>query len=762
MAVDMSTLKAYTSEELLAQIRTLQDELDRRRLSPSPHLPSNQAGDPHQLSLSESEQRYYSLYENNPSMYFTLSPDGGVLSVNRFGAEQLGYTQEELLGQSVLCVFDPADHATVLQQLTICTHSPSQTFSWEIGKVRKNGSRLWVKERARCVLDHRGRTTVLIVCEDITDRKQAEAVLQESERRLRLIVDSEPECVTIVRPDGLLQTINPAGLAMIEAASEAEVCGRPVLPLIHPDDRHAFERFHSAACAGQITTLCFRICGIHGKERLVESHAVPLRDNHGTVTGVLSVTRDITEQRRTEQALRNSEARLNFLLSHSPVVIYTAATTGDYDATFVSANVVDQLGYEPQDFTSTPRFWADRVHPDDRDRIFGSLSTLFAQGAHALEYRFLNKQGAYRWMRDELILIRDHVGNPVEILGSWFDITERKLAEDALRASEDRLRRFVAEAPVGLVILDNQRRVFTANKAFCKLTGYAEQDLIGHTYDLYTHPDDLSKNLALTDGFYQGIHSGYSLEKRYVRKSGDTIWVSIKATGIELPNQPGPLLLASVQDITARRQASQERERFSQDLHDNILQSLYAVGMQLEASKLTFGKAPRKSKSYTAQAIDQLNRLVIDVRQFIALLKQQTSPAMDFGQALRQLVASFSPAGETGTELDIKDTVIAKITAEQGEQLLNIAREALSNSIRHAQASHRWVRLSHTGRAVRMQICDDGIGFDPKRTRKLGHGLTNMAARAKRIRARFSLESRPRKGTMITIDLPTENRREHA
>jgi PAS domain S-box-containing protein len=307
-----------------------------------------------------------------------------------------------------------------------------------------------------------------------------------------------------------------------------------------------------------------------------------------------------------------------------------------------------------------------------------------------------------------------------------------------------------------LVILDGLRRVLTANKAFCELTGYDERDLIGHTYDLYTHPEDLPRNLALTDEFYRGERTSYTIEKRYVRKCGDIIWVSVKAAGIELPTHPGALLLAAVQDITERRRAAEERERFSQDLHDNILQSLYAVGMQLEASKLSFGRAPRKSKAYTVLAIEHLNHLVVEVRQFIALLRQETAPTLDFGQALRQLAASFSPGGETETELDIKDAVIAMITSEQGEQLLNIAREALSNSMRHARAEHRWVRLTRAGAAIRMQICDDGIGFDPKRKRKPGHGLANMAARAKRIHARFSLKSRPGQGTSITVDLPME------
>lgn len=711
-------------------------------------------------ALRESEQRYQSLYENNPSMYFTLSPEGRVLSVNRFGAEQLGYVQNELLGMSVLQVFDPTDHATVLAQLRTCVQNPFESFSWEIGKVRKDGSRLWVKERARCIVDHRGQTTVLIVCEDITERKQAEAVLQDSERRLRLIVDNEPECVKIVTPDGIVQTMNPAGVFMVEAASEAEVCGQSVFSLIHPDDCAAYTRFHEAVCAGQSGSLSFRIKGLRGTERVVESHAVPLRDQSGGVTSVLSVTRDITEQCHTEQALQESEARFRQIAETIEEVVWSADPAIGR-MLYISPAYERVWGRSCASLYEQPKSFLEAIHPEDRPAVLATLTVQQDGLPFTHEYRVVRPDGSVRWVWDRGFPVIDPATkHPTHYVGVALDITERKLAEEALRASELRLQRFVAEAPIGLVILDSQRRVLTANKAFCELTGYAEQDLIGHTDDLYTHPDDLTRTQSLTDEFQRSVHPIYGLEKRYVRKGGETIWVSVKGTGIELPNHTGPLLLAAVQDITERRRAAEERERFSQDLHDNILQSLYAVGLQLEASKLSFGKAPRKSKAYTTHAIEHLNRLVGDVRQFIALLRQETSSTFDFGQALRHLADSFSPAGETATELDIKDSALSMISSEQGEQLLNIAREALSNSLRHAQAAHRWVRLSQVPGAIRMQICDDGIGFNPTRKCKLGQGLANMKARAARIRARFSLDTSPRHGTAITIDLPMEDSHE--
>ncbi len=128
------------------------------------------------------KERYRALYEDNPSMYFTVDNAGTVLSVNHFGAEQLGYTVAELVGQPVLNVFYEEDRPGVLQQLETCLQHPQQVYHWEFRKVRKNGSWLWVKEHGRAVPDRRGHAVVLIVCEDIDEQKQAEAALRESEK----------------------------------------------------------------------------------------------------------------------------------------------------------------------------------------------------------------------------------------------------------------------------------------------------------------------------------------------------------------------------------------------------------------------------------------------------------------------------------------------------------------------------------------------------------------------------------------------------
>lgn len=124
--------------------------------------------------LRRSEEKYRTLYEKNPTMYFTVNTEGTVLSVNQFGAGQLGYTSDELIGNSVLNIFHEEDRPAVMIQLLTCLQKPDQISHWEFRKVRKDGTILWVKETARIMQDKEGTAVFLIVCEDISDQIHAQ------------------------------------------------------------------------------------------------------------------------------------------------------------------------------------------------------------------------------------------------------------------------------------------------------------------------------------------------------------------------------------------------------------------------------------------------------------------------------------------------------------------------------------------------------------------------------------------------------------
>ena len=172
-----------------------------------------------EIALRQSEERYRSLYDETPTMYFTLTPDGTVRSVNRFGADQLGYQAEEIIGRSVLDLFHEDDRKMVAAKLTECLETPGTVREWEFRKVRKDGQTIWVRDMARVGQSSTGETIVLVTCEDISDRKRMEDVLRQRERDLRVAVE-ERERISQDLHDGILQSLFAVGLALESAKSK--------------------------------------------------------------------------------------------------------------------------------------------------------------------------------------------------------------------------------------------------------------------------------------------------------------------------------------------------------------------------------------------------------------------------------------------------------------------------------------------------------------------------------------------------------------
>jgi two-component system NtrC family sensor kinase len=138
-----------------------------------------------------------------------------------------------------------------------------------------------------------------------------------------------------------------------------------------------------------------------------------------------------------QQRLANANARLEYLINNTPAIIYSSVPSGDFKMNFVSANASRVLGYDPEEMVTDPNFWFNHIHPDDIPNIFSSLAMVFVEGQRAYEYRFRASDGRYLWMHDTLRLIRDADGNPLEVIGSLTDITDRKTMEEALKQTDE-------------------------------------------------------------------------------------------------------------------------------------------------------------------------------------------------------------------------------------------------------------------------------------------------------------------------------------
>ena len=180
-----------------------------------------------------------------------------------------------------------------------------------------------------------------------------------------------------------------------------------------------------------------------------------------------------------------------------------------------------------------------------------------------------------------------------------------KRAEEELRDREEQFRQIFEEAPVGMAILDDRRRLMRVNQAYCRLVGYEETELIGQGYDLFTHPQDLPANVALTDEFYRGERTGYRLEKRYIRKDGDVVWVAVNATEFMLSAQRRRVVLAIVEDITDRKWAEEEL-RQSQALITSVVENLPNMIFVKDADDLKFVRFNKAGEALLGYSREEL------------------------------------------------------------------------------------------------------------------------------------------------------------
>ncbi len=154
----------------------------------------------------------------------------------------------------------------------------------------------------------------------------------------------------------------------------------------------------------------------------------------GFTLGMLKLRKQDLERRQAHEELKSTRNKLQRLLEASPSMVYTCEATGNFDATDISENIKSILGYDQEDFLS-PGFWAEHLHPDDAPLVFENIGQIFKKDRHSHQYRFRHKDGTWHWMDDDLSLVRDQNGEPLEMIGYWSDITERKQAEKALAES---------------------------------------------------------------------------------------------------------------------------------------------------------------------------------------------------------------------------------------------------------------------------------------------------------------------------------------
>jgi len=355
-----------------------------------------------------------------------------VIYLNPAFVKLFGYTLEELHAAGG----PPAIYTSKAEcEQIFASVNRGESWRGEVTMKTRSGRIIQIELRGDAIKDATGKVIgSLGIHTDITERKQAEESLQLRDRAIAassngiIIAD-------VTMANSPIIYANPA-LEQITGYSVAEVIGQNSSFLHDADlNQPGITEIHDAITQGKSCTVVLRNYRKDGTLFWNEISISPVYDVHGRFTHYIGIQSDITERKQAEVALLISQERLQYLLSSSPGVIYSCKIYGDHSITFMSENVVSMLGYEVEEFMENPNFWASHVHPEDLHQVFAATAKLIEQGQHSQEYRFLHKDGTYRWMYDQVKLVQDDAGNPLEIVGYWLDITERKQLEEELKAA---------------------------------------------------------------------------------------------------------------------------------------------------------------------------------------------------------------------------------------------------------------------------------------------------------------------------------------
>jgi diguanylate cyclase (GGDEF)-like protein/PAS domain S-box-containing protein len=513
-----------------------------------------------------SENRYRDLMAKAPIGQAVYALDGRLVEINEAGAAQVGYTPEEMVGMRAIDLLALHDRPLLAEPMAELLDGRRSSFQDEHELLHRDGRTVWVANNVTIERDREGRPLHFHVLNmDITERKLAEAKLQASEARYRKLIDEAPVGQLLSRLDGELVEVNQAFLDMMGETRE-EAFARPPEALLHPHDAAAFAEQIPRLLSGEIDTIDRerRLVRTDGSLVWVSGGTSLIRE--GDELFLHAVMHDITERKQVERRLRSGRERATAVIGslHEGLLIFndrevilaneSACRFLDIPAEELVGPIDRLLLLEDLDATGQPGDSA--THPATI-----TLSTGVPQ--YGIERATRTNDGEVRWaLVNTVPLMRRGQDLPHAVVMSFTDITERRLASDALEQSENRFRTMTESLPVGVYQADAEGAVVYVNPQMREVVGL---DRKPETYEDAmepVHAEDVGRVArglaALLDGA-----QGYSDQYRMVGDDGTIRWVSHRArpTLDEAGNVTG--IIGSIEDVTALIAAQEQNMRLA-------------------------------------------------------------------------------------------------------------------------------------------------------------------------------------------------------
>ncbi|QIN82082.1 PAS domain S-box protein [Rubrobacter tropicus] len=752
--------------------------------------------------LRASEVRYRAVVEQATDGIYLLDADSRlVLETNPSFQEMLGYAAGELLGMPV---YDFVAHPREDVDATIGHTLEKRRRVVGGRKYRRRDGTLVDVEVGVSVISLDGRDVICTVVRDVTERKRVEEALARSEGRLRTIVETEPECVKVLDKDGVLLEMNPAGLSMIEADSLEQVRGLPVYDYIAPGHRDAFVALTESVIRGGSGTLEFELVGLKGTRRWLETHAVPLREAGGGIAGLLAITRDVTERKRDEEALQESERLYRAVVEQATENIFLIDVES---RRIVESNQAfrESLGYSAEELHAMTLY--DVVAHDRRSVDANIRSVTEGRNPSVGERKYLRKDGSLLDMEvSAIVVLRE---GRRTICAVAHDVTERRRAQDLLEERVATLSRIsagltmdlpgeatlnaLAEGAVGastavacgVVLLDGEAGRVDLFGSHGLPGGYTEG--LREAYRNGVRSPSLeafrTRRPVLVHGMRQSILADpvYAPVHRFVRDASWDVVYSLPLVSRGKPlgamffcflpgGEPGEderTFLRAVADQAAiavenanllvearERAALEERQRLARELHDSVSQALYGIVLGTETARNMLEDGPSEAAEPLDYVLSLAEAGMAEMRALIFELRPESLEQEGLVAALAKQVSALEARHGISVEDDLGEEPPAPLPVK--EAVYRIAQEALHNTVRHARAKKVGIRVLRDHEHTIVEVEDDGLGFDAGSDFPGHLGLRSMRERAVRLGGTLEVLSAPGSGTTVRARIPLD------
>lgn len=555
-----------------------------------------------EAALTEQTERLRSFIDGTNIGTWEWNVQTGATTFNERWAEIIGYRLAEL---------EPVDINTWLRHAhpddleesgaRLERHFKGETpfYDYQCRMRHKSGRWVWVHDRGRVVSwTADGKPLMMYGTHaDITEMREQQEAAYRTSAQLQAILDSATGVSIIATaPDGLITLFNRGAErllgyraeemvgvqtpALFHLEAEVEQRGRELSRLVGREIS-GFEVFVHLARQGEPQTEQWTYVHRDGSCRRVNLTVSAIFDSQGEISGFLGIASDISELEVTSTALQQSESRFRGLVANLPGVVYRCENDAQWTMRYMSDEVTSLTGYPASDFIDNRvRSFSSVVHPDDLHITYQSVAAIERHEKFELTYRLRHVDGHSVWVREQGRGEYDADGNLLWVSGFIWDISDRKAAEDALRVSERRFSGAFNTAPQGMAIVDLDGRWLEVNDALCRMLGYSREELLRLDFQHITHPDDLAKDLQLLQQLLEGVIADYQLEKRYIDKRGEVLWILLSVSLVRDARGLPLHFVSQIQDITARFEASRrlrEREEYLSTLLDNVIDAIVTI-----------------------------------------------------------------------------------------------------------------------------------------------------------------------------------------